>query len=452
MARVMRDGAAYSNNPNVGNIFGDIIESMISNAPKHMEKEDFYAALTKMREGCKRSEKLLIESNLRMVANRVRRSWGIRPYTGVPADDRFSYGMAGLNKALERFDMSSGLMFSTYATHWIDQYIERGFYDECNMYGGIRVPTHMHQKYNRIRSIFRDKYKDEDIDFTTLDMDELVKRANEWEEDRIANSDREDLILKKWKAKEIEDVLAVFSRRQSSIVVGDDGISDSIYDFMEAPEISLFDDVTREMNVELLEKIVSNSSISERDLTIILRRYNGDTLDEIGKDLGVTRERVRQLQSQTMGQLKTALETLQFKQNIGGQTLSERQNLYTLAEAGIAEINKLGNSEAEAVESTIRFKRTKLIFGTKLNSVPSEMRPKLLQSILRHCVTLRKAGRSRYWVAHEYGFKNSATLESALKRHCKDSHLYTDTFSMPVNKGHKNPPKRKVKHKLTTTL
>lgn len=217
-------------------------------------------------------------------------------------DDLINEGNLGLLKAIERYDVSKGYEFSTYATYWIRQTITRAIADKDTI---IRIPVHAYESINKIRKIER-----------TL----ALKKPDYSVEDILITHG--DLSLEKYfQLKEIE--FKYLHDVSLNAYAGED-YGDEIIDFISDLEIeslelsnnsaSIVEEVIlkNDLHEKLLE-IISN--LSEREQEIIKYRFGfiDDklwTLEEIGKLFGVTRERIRQIESKALGKLRNTSKSL----------------------------------------------------------------------------------------------------------------------------------------------
>jgi RNA polymerase primary sigma factor len=221
----------------------------------------------------------LIEANMRLVINLAKRYTG----RGLPYADLIQEGNLGLIRAVEKFDYTRGYKFSTYSTWWIRQAITRAMADQART---IRMPVHMVEIINKLERVQRELTQNLGREPTT---DELAR----------------ELDLTPEKVIEVQG----YARQPVSIdqTVGDDNdaslgdliVEDSAPDAIEAVSYALLQDQ--------VEQVLG--TLSERDAGIARLRFGltdgrPRTLDEIGQVYGVSRERIRQLETKIMTKLR----------------------------------------------------------------------------------------------------------------------------------------------------
>ncbi|MGD1993949.1 MAG: sigma-70 family RNA polymerase sigma factor [Anaerolineae bacterium] len=235
----------------------------------------------------------LIQANSRLVISVAKKYIG----RGVPFLDLIQEGNIGLIRAANKFDYTLGHKFSTYATWWIRQAVTRAIADQSRT---IRVPVHMGDQINR-----------------------LLRASHRLTQELGRNPTNEELAEElDITPRKVEQMLKVAQRPLSLEMPTDDEGDSTLGDFIEdeqvtAPPEAVSGSILRDMLDEILQ------DLPPREVRILQLRYglvDGETytLEEVGKRMGVTRERVRQIEAQALSRLRHPIHSRRLRDFLGG--------------------------------------------------------------------------------------------------------------------------------------
>ncbi|KKT55813.1 MAG: RNA polymerase sigma factor [Candidatus Collierbacteria bacterium GW2011_GWB1_45_35] len=244
-----------------------------------LKREEEISLAQKVERGDKRAKDMLTKSNLRLVVSIAKKYMG----RGMSFLDLIQEGNKGLIRAVEKYDWTKGYKFSTYATWWIRQAITRAIADQART---IRIPVHMVETINKLIRTQRKLMQD---------------LGREPTDDEVAS----ELETTPEKVREILKIAQKTTSLETPI--GDD--EDSLLgDFIpDERQATPYEATSRQLMHENLEEALG--SLTERESKVLRMRFGlaGDkplTLEEVGKVFGVTRERIRQIESKALRKLR----------------------------------------------------------------------------------------------------------------------------------------------------
>ena len=231
-----------------------------------------------------RARQELTSANLRLVVSIAKRHVG----RGVPILDLVQEGNLGLMRAVQKFDHTKGFKFSTYATWWIRQAITRAIADQSRT---IRVPVHMVESINKVLRAQRMLGAKLERDPTIPELAEEVDLPPE----------------------KVEEILRIASQDPLSLdtPIGDEDDT-SMADFIADKGAAPLDLAARKLLEQTVRDVLGD--LSERESEVVRLRFGLEdgrprTLEEVGKEFGVTRERIRQIESKTLAKLRHPLRS-----------------------------------------------------------------------------------------------------------------------------------------------
>src|SRR5271170_2933835 len=250
---------------------------------KLLNREEEIQLAKRIKKGDKRARELMITANLRLVVKIARDYEGL----GLPLLDLINEGNIGLMKGVERFDSNKGAKLSTYASLWIKQAIRRALSNQSKT---IRLPVHVFDKMTHIRR-------------AEVKLREMLDREPTDEE--VADN----LGLNPRRIRQYREAARAPVSLDSPVSIDDStSISEHVAD---ANAAAPFDEIVKHSDNELMREVLA--TLDARESRILSMRFGLDngrpkTLEEVGERLGVTRERIRQIQEHALQKMRVKIE------------------------------------------------------------------------------------------------------------------------------------------------
>lgn len=244
-----------------------------------LTKEQEKSLALRIRNGDEKAKELFIERNLRLVIKVARKYTG----HGISFLDLIQEGNLGLIKAVDKFDVTKGYKFSTYATYWIRQSIQRSLGDKSR---NIRLPVHLYEKVKKYELL----KKDLSLKFNREPTFEELSKKMRVSIDTIYKYERLE-----------HDTISL------NMIVGDE--DSELEDFISLSTESIDNQFIEENLKDVIENLLKNSNLTTKEIDILKLRFgigtnDPKTLEETGKIYGVSRERIRQIQEKALKKIR----------------------------------------------------------------------------------------------------------------------------------------------------
>ncbi len=248
-----------------------------------LSREEERALAERIRKGDKEAKKRLIEANLRLVINIAKQYMN----KGLPLEDLIEEGNIGLMKAVERFKVSKGCKFSTYATYWIRQAMERAIANQSNI---VRLPVHVTNDIIRMLKIQRELMKSLGREPSIREIAEAMHVTGRY----------------------IRKLMTMTSKNLSLETPLPEDREHSLMDVIEDDKMPSPIEIVEDLDIkEKIEEWLNLLSDIERRVIILrygLHDQSPKTLEAIGKIFGLTRERIRQIEIRAIERLRKILD------------------------------------------------------------------------------------------------------------------------------------------------